>query len=167
MKKDKKIKDKKLKEEMNLMDTPKRKEGCQTIVKWDNSYYELIPNMISDNLTFREITIQLGLSAGTIYRWVKEKPRLRKRIQKAKMTLYDRVESALVSRALGKQQIEETYEWKKKKLKLVKKVVSQLAPDVTACKHILKVKKPKEWPDRQDVNIGGNITFKHADHEGI
>lgn len=63
-----------------------------------------------------------------------------------------KVESALFKRAMGYEYDEVTFEYGEE----TKRVTKQVVPDTTAQIFWLKNRKPKEWRDKQDIELSGN-----------
>lgn len=67
------------------------------------------------------------------------------------------VENALLKRALGYSYDEITQETVDGELEVTKVVTKQAIPDTTAQIFWLKNRKPKEWRDRKETELSGNI----------
>ncbi len=133
------------------------------------SKWELIENKLTlvegwarDGLTDEQIAKNLGISKTTLYKYKNEHSELSELLKKAKEVVDYEVENALLKRALGYEYEEKTYEIKydektgKSEEKLTKRVTKQVAPDTTAQIYWLNNRKPKNWRNKQDVNLSNN-----------
>lgn len=112
-----------------------------------------------DGLIDEQIAHNIGIHRDTLYDWKKKHPDISDALKNGKEVVDRRVENALLKKALGFSYEEETFEMiddlisGKQKLVLTKKVKKQVAPDATAQIYWLKNRKPKEWRDKQQVDI--------------
>lgn len=94
-----------------------------------------------------QIAHNMGIATSTFYEWKKKYPEFSEALKKGKAVVDVQVENALLKRALGYQYEELTYQ----NDVLDKKVIKQMAPDVTAQIFWLKNRKPETWNRKDDV----------------
>lgn len=122
--------------------------------KWDTHVKDklvVVEGWARNGLTEKQIAHNLGVAYST-FRVYKEKyPALSAVLKKGREVIDFEVEGALIKRALGYSYVEVTKELVEDettgsaKLKVVKTVTKQVAPDVTAQIFWLKNRKPNEW----------------------
>lgn len=131
----------------------------------------MLEGLARDGLTDEQICEKIGIGARTLYEWMVRFPQIAQSIKKGKAPVDIEVENALLKRALGYEYEEVTTETEEipigkpdengerpilMKTK-TKRVVKQVAPDVTAQIFWLKNRKPEKWRDRvETVQTVGN-----------
>ena len=111
-----------------------------------------------DGLTDEQIAKNIGISAKTLYRWKDLHSPICQALKQGKEVVDREVENALLKRALGYTYNEVTQEADELgDLSVTKVVTKQVSPDVTAQIFWLKNRKPKEWRDRKETELSGNI----------
>ncbi len=118
-----------------------------------------------DGLTDEQIAQNMGIATSTLYEWKKKFPEIAEALKKGKEVVDIQVENALLKRAMGYTYEEVTkertpiryedgkpVEWE---LKVTKKILKEVQPDVTAQIFWLKNRKPVEWRDKQEIDIAG------------
>lgn len=111
-----------------------------------------------DGLTDEQIAKNIGISTKTLYRWKDQHSPICQALKRGKEVIDREVENALLKRALGYTYNEVTQEANEFGDLAVSKVVTkQVSPDVTAQIFWLKNRKPKEWRDRKETELSGNI----------
>jgi len=121
-----------------------------------------------DGLIDREIAHNMGVSLSTLSDWKNKYPVIMESLKHGKQVVDIAVENALYKRTQGYEYTETTSEplydsmgtaiidENGKPIIAVTKIVKkQVAPDVTAQIFWLKNRKPKEWRDKQDVEVTG------------
>lgn len=128
-----------------------------------------IVNTIFDhagNATLRELGVQLGVSAATVQRWMKEYPEIDAAVREMRSYVDDGIESALAKRAKGYNVPYEettTKDEGDKTVTTVKTGETHIPPDVGAAKFWLSNRRRDVWSDRQEIVVTGNL--KHIlDH---
>ena len=122
----------------------------------------LIEGWARDGLTNEQIATNLGVSKTTFYKMLNEHSELSELLKKGKEIVDYEVENALLKRALGYEYDESTYEVKydEKRDKyvevLTKKVTKQVSPDTTAQIYWLNNRRPKQWRNKQDIDLSDN-----------
>ena len=98
----------------------------------------------------------LGVNVATVNRWKKAHPEFCESLKRGK-DHFDttHVEAALLKRALGYECTERTYVGQR----LKKRVIKEIAPDVTAQIFWLKNRDPVRWRDKQDLDVTGKVTL--------
>ena len=111
-----------------------------------------------DGLTNDQIAKNIGINPDTLYTWIKKYPDISEALKRGKEVVDRMVENALLKRALGYEYTETTRERTDDGMMRVTKTVDkQVSPDVTAQIFWLKNRKPKEWRDRKETELSGNI----------
>ena len=118
-----------------------------------------------DGLVDEQIAENMGIHPSTLYEWKKKYPEISEALKKGKEVVDIQVENALLKRAMGYTYEEVTkertpiryedgkpVEWE---LKVTKKILKEVQPDVTAQIFWLKNRKPAEWRDKQEIDIAG------------
>lgn len=111
---------------------------------------ELLGGWARRGLTDDQIASSIGVSRSTLGRWKKQFAAIRDALSEGKEIADTNVENALYKRAIGFTQEEVTSYRDKKTGEMVvsKRVVKQVAPDVTAMVFWLKNRRPDLWRDR-------------------
>lgn len=118
-----------------------------------------------DGLIDKQIAHNMGIAEQTLNDWKKKFPSLSESLKRGKEITDRKVENALLKRALGysyeevTKELCENAETGKAELKVTKVVTKQMAPDTTAGIFWLKNRKPQEWRDKQEVDLGGGISI--------
>jgi DNA-binding XRE family transcriptional regulator len=118
--------------------------------------FEKIEKLAMHGLTDAEIADILDVNEATVNRWKKD-PDFMQALKKGKDLADAVVENALYHRAIG---------FKHKDLyitqfqgQIVKEEIEKIyPPDPTSMIFWLKNRKPKEWRDKQDVELSGEVT---------
>ena len=119
----------------------------------------LVEGWARDGLTNEQIAHNLGVSVKTLYEWQKNHCEFRNALKRGKEVVDREVENALFKRAMGYEYEEVTKEritsvdGKTTEMAETKRVLKQVAPDVTAQIFWLKNRKPKEWRDKRETAI--------------
>lgn len=132
--------------------------------KWEQvkTKLVLVEGWARDGLTNEQIATNLGVGKTTFYKMLNEHSELSELLKKGKEIVDYEVENALLKRALGYEYDESTYEVKydEKQEKyvevLTKKVTKQVSPDTTAQIYWLNNRKPKQWRNKQDIDLSNN-----------
>lgn len=112
--------------------------------------------MYEKGMTDSEVAEIIGVSQQTIDNWKKKDQDFFGSLKEAKEMADQVVEVSLLNRAIG-------YSHKTEKIFLNKKdeivraeTIQHYAPDVTAQIFWLKNRKPKEWREKQEIEMSGN-----------
>ena len=114
-----------------------------------------------DGLTDKQIAENIGVAYSTFRDWIKRFPALSAPLKKGKEVVDRQVENALLKRALGYEYVETTKELTDLGLTVTKQVTKQVAPDTTAQIFWLKNRKPKEWRDKKETEVTGNLNVNN------
>ena len=114
-----------------------------------------------DGLTDKQIAENIGVAYSTFRDWIKRFPALSAPLKKGKEVVDRQVENALLKRALGYEYVETTKELTDLGLTVTKQVSKQVAPDTTAQIFWLKNRKPKEWRDKKETEVTGNLNVNN------
>ena len=114
-----------------------------------------------DGLTDKQIAENIGVAYSTFRDWIKRFPALSAPLKRGKEVIDRQVENALLKRALGYEYVETTKELTDLGLTVTKQVTKQVAPDTTAQIFWLKNRKPKEWRDKKETEVTGNLNVNN------
>lgn len=119
-----------------------------------------------DGLTDEDIAHNIGISRSTLKEWKKKIPAISATLNTNKAIADIRVENALFKKAIGCT-VKEKVISKIKNLdgtvtETERTVERELPPDTTAGIFWLKNRKPKDWRDKQEVELSGNVGMTDA-----
>lgn len=121
-----------------------------------------------EGLTDAQIGVKMGIASTTFYRWQQEHQDFREALKKGKAPVDTQVENALLKRALGYSYTETTTDFElidtgkvdkdgkpimEKKIKNVRSVKKEVAPDVGAAAFWLKNRRPDRWREKREEQI--------------
>lgn len=141
--------------------------------KFDEKLIPVIKNLAYRGKTFAEISELLDISERTFLRWRDNSPALQLALEEAKGNPIEKVEKALIDRALGYSAKETKVNMSKTGVVKTTNVVKHYPPDVTAIKYYLGNKDPDNWKEKQEIDLGNkddkafNFAFdlsKKAEH---
>ncbi len=119
-------------------------------------------------MTDAQIATKVGISPRTYYEWQARFPQISQAIKKGKAPVDTQVENALLKRALGYSYTETTTDFElidtgnvdedgkpimEKKIKNVRSVKKEVAPDVGAAAFWLKNRRPDRWREKREEQI--------------
>lgn len=122
----------------------------------------LIEGWARDGLTEEQIAHNMGISTKTLYNWKQKHLPILHALKSGKEVVDRKVENALLKSALGFHYKEEVVTNKGDVVEIVK----YEKPNTTAQIFWLKNRKPKEWRDKQEHDIQGNIGVSIIDDIG-
>lgn len=119
-----------------------------------------------DGLTDEDIAHNIGISRSTLKEWKKKIPAISATLNTNKAIADIRVENALFKKAIGCT-VKEKVISKIKNLdgtvtETERTVERELPPDTTAGIFWLKNRRPKDWRDKQEVELSGNVGMTDA-----
>lgn len=117
----------------------------------------LVTSWARDGLTDLQIAHNLGISEDTFYTYKNKYTEFSEALKKGKEVIDFEVENALLKRALGYKYDEITKELVDGVMVETKRVTKEVQPDTTAQIFWLKNRKPKEWRDKKDVEMSGEL----------
>ena len=121
-----------------------------------------------EGLTDVQIAAKMGIASTTFYRWQQEHGEFREALKKGKAPVDIQVENALLKRALGYSYTETTTDFElidtgmsdddgnpimEKRIKNVRSVKKEVAPDVGAAAFWLKNRRPDLWREKREEQI--------------
>ena len=119
-----------------------------------------------DGLTDEDIAHNIGISRSTLKEWKKKIPAISATLNTNKAIADIRVENALFKKAIGCTVKEKVISKIKNPDGTVteteRTVERELPPDTTAGIFWLKNRKPKDWRDKQEVELSGNVGMTDA-----
>lgn len=113
-----------------------------------------------DGLTDEQIAHNMGIAVSTYYEWKKKCPEFSEALKKGKEVVDIEVENALLKRAMGytyEETVKENIynkEQERYELTVTKRTTKEVLPDTTAQIFWLKNRKPEEWRDKQELDLG-------------
>lgn len=126
--------------------------------KFSTEMLEKGKKLAREGYTDEDIAERLGIGIRTLYDWKKKYPQFSQALKENKEYFDNKVEEALLKRALGfeyeETEIIATKEGKTSKVKKTKKVIP---PDVTAIIFWLKNRQPGKWRNRLELQHEGHI----------
>ena len=135
--------------------------------KYSPEMVERYALLASRGLVDDEIALVLGVAKSTLSKWVTDYPEFSEARKKAKAIADEAVERALFERATGYEHPEDKifqYEGEP----VIVPTVKHYPPDPVAAIFWLKNRKPKEWRDKQEVQVDASVEIKHTfDPEGV
>lgn len=130
----------------------------------------LIEAWCRDGLTEEQIAKNLGIGVSTLSKYKVEHIEIVEALKRGKEVIDYQVENQLLKRAMGYEYEEVTQEplytmsgtpildeSGNPKIAVTKIVKKQIVPDTTAQIFWLKNRKPKEWRDKQDIELSGDV----------
>lgn len=131
-------------------------------MKYSEEIIEMICKYLKQGATITTTCETVGISRETFYDWVNKKPDVSDAIKKAMAVPDKRVENALYKSAtMGHRYKEKEFKGinagEKIKMVLVKTVTKVIPPNVTAQIFWLKNRNPKDWKDRYEQALSGNV----------
>lgn len=116
--------------------------------------------------TDREVAEFFGVDERTLNRWKHEKPEFCQSLKVGKGSADERVEQSLYRRAVGyTYDSEKVFQFQGKIVRA--EVTEHVPPDTTAGIFWLKNRKPDEWRDRQQVEVGRPGDFERMSDDEL
>ena len=119
-----------------------------------------------NGLTDEDIAHNIGINVATIYDWKKKHPEISEALNINKAVADIIVENALFKKAVGctvKETIKSTIKNPDGTVtETTTEKTRELPPDTTAGIFWLKNRKPKDWRDKQEVELSGNVGMTEA-----
>lgn len=126
--------------------------------KFNTEMLEKSKKLAKEGYTDEDIAENLGIGIRTLYDWKKKYPQFSQALKENKDYFDNKVEEALLKRALGYEyeetEIIATKEGRSSKVKKTKKIIP---PDVTAIIFWLKNRQPDKWRNRLELQHQGTI----------
>lgn len=119
-----------------------------------------------NGLTDEDIAHNIGINVATLYDWKKKHPEISKALNINKAVADIIVENALFKKAVGctvKETIKSTIKNPDGTVtETTTEKARELPPDTTAGIFWLKNRRPKDWRDKQEVELSGNVGLTEA-----
>jgi hypothetical protein len=136
--------------------------------KYDSIDLEQVRKLAEKGWTDAEMANFFDVNPDTWHEWKKAHPEFSESLKDWKQFADDRVERSLYERAIGYQHPhEEIMMAQKTGQPVVVKTIKHFAPDPTSMIFWLKNRKPKEWRDKQEIEMDSkgvvNLIFKQAE----
>lgn len=131
--------------------------------KYQEDFPLLAEGYARDGLIDKEIAMKLGISEQVFYDYQKRYPEFSESIKRGKAPVDIEVEKALLKSALGFEYEEIQQEARiiaGKEYKVIRKVKRFVPPSNTAQIFWLKNRKPNKWRDKQELDIGSDVTIE-------
>lgn len=119
-----------------------------------------LEGLARDGLTDEQIAHNMGIRRETLCDWKKKYPNISNTLKRGKEVVDIQVENALLKRALGSTYEEETLIERDDGSSERKVVRKQIPPDTTAAIFWLKNRKAKEWRDKRETELSGEVGTK-------
>ena len=126
----------------------------------------LLEGWARDGLTHEQIAHNMGINVATLYTWKSKYNEIDNALKKNKEIVDREVENALLKSAKGYDVEEEVWERRfnaakgEFELVLVKKTVKHIPASQTAQIFWLKNRKPKQWRERQEIEVNSDVLNK-------
>ena len=128
----------------------KRKVGRPTEYRED--YNEQVTKLCRLGATDKEIADFFNVSEKTINTWKEKHPQFLQSIKEGKEISDMEVANSLYQRAKGyEQEVVKVFQFQGEPI--IVPVIEKVAPDTGAAMAWLKNRRPKEWRDRQDLEV--------------
>lgn len=117
----------------------------------------------SDGASNIQIADKLKIHISTLYDYINEFSEFSDTLKKGREVVDNKVENALLKRALGYELKEKTVDIKiidGNEVKQIKEIKKHIPADVGACIFWLKNRKSDKWKDKPDEVINDNIEIK-------
>ena len=133
-------------------------------MKYSEEIVEALCKHLEKGSSIKSACAAVGISEETFHKWKREKSEFSESIGSA-MAIPDRkVENALYRTAVGFQYTEIEFKGvqvgEKVKHIPIKKIRKKVLPNVAAQKFILTNRNPKEWKDKQETELSGEVKVK-------
>ena len=109
--------------------------------------------------TDKDMADFFGVTEQTVNNWKESEPKFFESIKKGKQYADANVAEKLYHRAIGYEHPEVVTASFQGQITDTMEVTKHYAPDPTAAIFWLKNRQPKQWRDKQDVNLDGDITI--------
>lgn len=129
----------------------------------------LLQGWARDGLTLEQIAHNMGINRGTLREWCNKYPTISSILKRNKEVVDLEVENALLKSAEGYDATEEVWERQFDVVKgdyemvLTKRTVKHIPPSQVAQIFWLKNRKPKEWREKQEVEVNADVLNKALD----
>lgn len=134
--------------------------------KFKPEFVEQAAKLAALGATDREVAEFFGVDERTLNRWKHEKPEFCQSLKVGKEAADERVEQSLYRRAVGyTYDSEKVFQFQGKIVRAA--VTEHVPPDTTAGIFWLKNRKPDEWRDRQQVEVGRPGDFDRMSDEEL
>jgi hypothetical protein len=129
-----------------------RKRNSRHLDKFAPEFIESARLMMKFGATHTEVADELGICEKTLYNWMQRFPDFAEALKIGRDSSTDRVEESLYRLAIGfERQVEQlVYVNGMPKIVLVNEYFK---PSTTAASYFLKNRRPKEWKDKQSVDL--------------
>ncbi len=126
----------------------------------------LLASWARDGATDEDIAKTIGINVSTLYDWKKKHPEISEALKINKGIADVKIENALYRKALGCTVTEKVVSRVKQPdgqiVETERIVEREVPPDTTAAIFWLKNRKPKDWRDKQEVELSGNVGLTEA-----
>jgi len=107
--------------------------------------------------TDKEVSKEIGISEVTLNDWKKKHPEFLKSLKKGKKYPDDKVVASLFQRATGYSHPEDKIFCNAQGKVTIVKTIKHYPPDTGAICFWLKNRRPKEWKERQELEVKGEV----------
>jgi len=134
---------------------PKTKKGPGSgrPSKYSASYAPKIAEIMARHgMIDRDMAAFMGISESTFNKWKRDFPEFKKALDRGKAEIDDKVENALLQRALGYEHPEDVIMQYQGEPVIVP-TIKHYPPDNVSCIFWLKNRRPDRWRDKQELEI--------------
>ena len=127
---------------------------------------ELIRGLALLGLQNNEIFKLIQISEDTFYRWTRQHPELKKALEEGRELADARIATALYQRALGYQhQAVKIFQFEGQIIEAP--YIERYPPDTQAASLFLRNRHPKNWKNRVDVEVDGNVIVQPINYANL
>jgi len=140
----------------NEVNIKRRKPGGGRKSKYNEGMNKIVKSLTAKGCTDKQLAIFFGVDERTITNWKKQFPLFFLSLKTGKKMIDAEVEASLFQRAIGYSLPDvhiSSYEGEI----TITPIVKHFPPDTTAQIFWLKNRKPKQWRDKQDINLSGEV----------
>lgn len=119
----------------------------------DQTYYFMLAGKTID-----ELAEYLKVHRSTVYDWIEEYPQFSDAITRARAKADDLIEESLFKSAKGmtiKKQV--AFLDKRTGEVVTGEIIEEIPPNVSAAKMWLHNRRPKEWKEKREIELGGEV----------
>lgn len=119
-------------------------------------YNEQVEKLCKLGATDKEIADFFNVHEATIHNWKKTEPEFFESVKRGKVIADMEVANSLYNRAKGyEQETVKVFQFQGEPV--IVPVIEKIAPDTGAAMAWLKNRRPKDWRDKQDIGLSGEI----------
>ena len=127
-----------------------------------------IIELAEEGLRDSKIAVALGVNIATFSNWKRTKPEVYLALEQARAKVHQKVEDALIKRALGYDMVETHIEKVGTRIKK-KRILKAMPPDVKAIEFYLTNRVPEDWSSMQKLKVetSGTVDINSIDVDSL